>query len=257
MQIEPKYPPLTESHFFEDHRSERPMVEDTVARGSLRIDVARFSGKIDGADITYFPIPITRADLVRGMDRFNIYCSPCHSRLGDGNGLIVMRGMVQPPSYHTPRLREAPVGHFFDVITNGYGAMASYSSRVNVDDRWRIIAYIRALQLSQNATQADVPAEERAQLSPAATTEQPEERPFLPGQTSGQTSVSPAAPPPQSVIGPQEVPSPFSGEFPPAVPFSVIANAPKGNAGPRTTEPNSQPVPVNPPESAIDTGANQ
>jgi len=171
MHIEPKYPPYTESHFFDDHRSERPMVEDTVPRGSLRVDVARFSGKIDGADITYFPIPIARADLERGMDRFNIYCSPCHSRIGDGNGLIVMRGMVQPPSYHTPRLREAPVGHFFDVITNGYGAMLNYAQQIEPRDRWAIVAYIRVLQYSENANINDLPMEARNRLPQAGQAE--------------------------------------------------------------------------------------
>jgi hypothetical protein len=255
MQDEPKYKPLAESHFFTDHRSARPMVEDTVARGDLRVDVARFAGKVNGADITYFPIPIARADLERGLDRYNIYCSPCHSRIGDGDGLIVKRGLRQPPSFHIPRLRTAPVGHFYDVITNGFGAMASYASRISVDDRWRIIAYIRALQLSQNANMANVPPEERTKLSTVANA-QPEERTFMEGQTSGQTSVSPTAPPPQSVLGPHEIPSPFSGEFPPAVPFSDIASAPRGNSTPRNTTPNSQAAPVTPPP-ATDTGVTQ
>jgi len=259
MQDQPKYKPLAQSEFFDDHRSERPMVEDTVPRGYLRIDSAHYSGKVNGADVTAFPIPITHDDLVRGMDRFNIYCSPCHSRIGDGNGLIVKRGLRQPPSYHIPRLRNAPVGHFFDVITNGYGAMASYASRVDVDDRWRIIAYIRALQLSQNATMADVPAEERAHLTTAANeTPEPEKYPYqLPGQISGQTGLSPAAPPPQSVLGPHEMPSPFSGEIPPAVPFSAIANAPRGPGQPRNTAVYGQTAPHEPVQSAIDTGANQ
>lgn len=152
MQDQPRYKPLAETSFFDDARSARPAIEDTVARGQLHLDQARYTGKENGKDIDYFPIQITRADLIRGQQRFNIYCSPCHGRLGDGHGMITSRGFrPQPPSYHDPRLVEAPDGHFFDVMTNGYGAMYSYASRVPVDDRWRITAYIRALQLSQNA----------------------------------------------------------------------------------------------------------
>lgn len=151
MHNQPKYKPFAATTFFDDGRSERPTIDDTVARGQLHLDAARYTGKVDGKDINFFPIQITHADLERGQERFNIYCSPCHGRLGDGHGMIVARGLRQPPSYHDPRLVNAPVGHFFDVMTNGYGAMYSYASRVAVDDRWRIAAYIRALQLSQNA----------------------------------------------------------------------------------------------------------
>jgi len=151
MHVQPRYNPLAETAFFDDARSARPAIEDTVARGQLHLDQARYTGKENGKDIEYFPIQITRADLARGQQRFNIFCSPCHGRLGDGHGMIVSRGLRQPSSYHDARLVEAPAGHFFDVMTNGYGAMYSYASRVPVDDRWRITAYIRALQLSQNA----------------------------------------------------------------------------------------------------------
>lgn len=151
MHNQPRYKPFASTTFFGDGRSERPTIEDTVARGQLHLDQARYTGKINGKDIDYFPIQITRDDLARGQARFNIYCSPCHGRLGNGTGMVVRRGLRQPPSYHDPRLVDAPVGHFFDVMTNGYGAMYSYASRVAVDDRWRIAAYIRALQLSQNA----------------------------------------------------------------------------------------------------------
>ena len=149
---QPRYKPLASTTFFDDGRASRPTIDDTVARGQLRLDPARYTGKENGKDIDYFPIQITRADVARGQERFNIYCSPCHGRLGDGHGMIVSRGLRQPPSYHDDRLRNAPVGHFFDVMTNGYGAMYSYASRVAVDDRWRIVSYIRALQLSQNPT---------------------------------------------------------------------------------------------------------
>ena len=164
MHNQPRYKAFAESAFFSDHRSERPQVEGTVARGYLRIDQARYSGKFNDNDVDAFPFPITRDDLTRGQQRFNIYCSPCHSRLGDGNGLVVQRGFRQPPSYYIDRLRQAPVGHFFDVITNGFGAMASYATRVAPDDRWRIIAYIRALQLSESASINDVPPDQRQNL---------------------------------------------------------------------------------------------
>ncbi len=164
MHDQPRYKPLAGTSFFGDGRSARPAIDDTVARGHLQIDDARYVGKVNGQDVTEFPFAITRADLERGQARFNIYCSPCHSRVGDGNGMVVRRGFHQAASYHTDKLRTAPVGHFFDVITNGFGAMPSYGSRVEADDRWRIAAYIRVLQLSENATLDDVPAAQRAEL---------------------------------------------------------------------------------------------
>ena len=155
MQDQPRYKPLSATNFFGDGRSSRPAIDDTVARGQLHIDSARFTGKVNGKDIDFMPIQITKADVERGQQRFNIYCSPCHGQLGNGHGMIVSRGLRQPPSYLDPRLVDAPIGHFFDVMSNGYGSMYSYASRVAVDDRWRIAAYIRALQMSQNAP-ADV-----------------------------------------------------------------------------------------------------
>jgi hypothetical protein len=134
-------------------------VEGTVARGELRADTYFYTGKIGSTDGDYMPFPVTREVLERGRQRYNIYCSPCHSPLGDGNGFIPSRGFSRrPPSYHIPRLEKAPLGYFFDVMTNGYGIMLDYSSQVSPRDRWAIVAYIRALQLSQNATRADVPA---------------------------------------------------------------------------------------------------
>lgn len=165
MQDEPRYRPLAQSDFFSDHRSARPMVEGTVARGHLRIDEARYTGKIAGEDIDQFPIPITKADIERGQTRFNIYCTPCHGRVGDGNGMVVLRGYRQAASYYTDKLMKAPVGHFFDVITNGFGAMPSYASRIVPDDRWRVIAYIRALQLSESANVNVVPPDQRQNLT--------------------------------------------------------------------------------------------
>ncbi|NDQ58599.1 MAG: cytochrome c [Acidipila sp.] len=168
MQVQPKILPLAESQFFEDGRSARPVVAGTVARGQLRTDELLFTGKSNGADAVQFPFAITRQDLERGRERYNIYCSLCHGASGDGQGMIVQRGFPPPPSYHIDRLRQAPAGHFFDVITNGYGTMFSYASRVNPQDRWRIVAYIRALQLSQNGALADVPVAERQTLAGGA-----------------------------------------------------------------------------------------
>ncbi len=164
MHVQPKYKPLDPSGFFRDGRSERPAVPGVVARGQLRTDELLYTGKIDGVVADTFPFPITRQDLERGKERYNIYCSPCHDYTGSGQGMIVQRAFQRPPSYHIDRLRQAPAGHFFAVMTSGYGAMYSYASRVSPEDRWRIAAYIRALQLSQNATLSDVPESERGRL---------------------------------------------------------------------------------------------
>ncbi|MGA7219821.1 MAG: cytochrome c [Candidatus Sulfotelmatobacter sp.] len=159
MHVQPKQNPYTRSDFFADQRSERPPVEGTVARGQLHADTYFYTGRIDNNPGDYMPFPVTKAVLERGRERYNIYCSPCHSELGDGNGFIPSRGFSrQPPSYHIPRLEKAPLGYFYDVITNGFGIMSDYSAQIAPEDRWNIVAYIRALQLSQNATQADVPA---------------------------------------------------------------------------------------------------
>jgi hypothetical protein len=165
MHIQPKYLPYDPTNFFGDGRSERPPVPGTVARGQLRLDELLFTGKVNGMVANKFPFLITRADLQRGRERFNIYCTPCHDYTGSGDGMIVQRGFPHPPSYHIDRLRNAPVGHFYDVITNGFGSMYSYAARVEPTDRWRIAAYIRALQLSQHATLQDVPEAEREKLT--------------------------------------------------------------------------------------------
>ena len=164
MHTQPKYKPLEQSSFFDDGRSARPVVPGTVTRGHLRIDEHLYTGRISGELADTFPFPITRQDLERGRERYNIYCSPCHDYGGSGHGMIVQRGFPPPPSYHIDRLRQAPVGHFFEVMTKGYGTMFSYADRVSPEDRWRIVTYIRALQLSQGATINDVPPEERQQL---------------------------------------------------------------------------------------------
>jgi len=164
MHDQPKYVPLRESSFFGDARSARPVLAGTVARGQLRDDPLLYTGKVNGADATVFPFPVTDRVMARGQERFNIYCSPCHGRTGQGDGMIVQRGYRRPPSYHQDRLREAPVGHFFDVMTNGFGAMPDYSTQNKAEDRWAIAAYIRALQVSQHSTIGDVPPAQRGAL---------------------------------------------------------------------------------------------
>lgn len=165
MYHQPKYEPLEESEFFQDQRSARPLADHTVARGYLETDQALYAGTNgDGSPVETFPFEITGAVLERGRERYDIYCAPCHSRLGNGQGMIVQRGFKSPASFHIERLREAPVGYYYDVITNGFGAMYSYASRINPEDRWAIIAYIRVLQLSQNGSLEDVPAAERDKL---------------------------------------------------------------------------------------------
>jgi mono/diheme cytochrome c family protein len=158
MQVQPKQNPLSRSDFFADQRSERPPVEGTVARGQLHEDTYFYTGKSGSVPGNYMPFPVTKEVLARGRERYNIYCAPCHSLVGDGNGFIPSRGFARkPPSYHIERLQKAPLGYFYDVMTNGFGIMPDYASQVSPQDRWKIVAYIRALQLSQNATRADVP----------------------------------------------------------------------------------------------------
>jgi len=165
MHDQPKYIPLRPSNFFADGRSARPLSEGTVARGHLNDDTAFFTGKgPDGKDVNEFPFPVTKEVILRGQQRFNVYCTPCHGRLGNGEGMVVKRGYRHPPTYHMDRLRQAPQGHFFDVITNGFGAMPDYAAQIPPADRWAIVAYIRALQLSQQASINDVPADARGQL---------------------------------------------------------------------------------------------
>ncbi len=164
MANQPKYKPYAPSTFFEDGRSARPLVEGTIARGHLRLDEQMYTGKIAGQLADTVPFPVTRALLERGQERYNIYCTPCHDHVGHGQGMVVRRGFRRPPSFHIDRLREAPIGHFFDVMTNGFGAMPDYAAQVTPRDRWTIAAYVRALQLSQHATLADVPSAMRPQL---------------------------------------------------------------------------------------------
>jgi mono/diheme cytochrome c family protein len=160
MGNQPKNKPLSPSDFFADGRSERAPVENTVARGALDNDelvVAKESNN--------FPVPVNAALLERGEDRYKIFCTPCHGLQGDGNGMVAMRGMKHPPSYHIDRLRQSPNGYYYDVITNGFGQMYSYSAQIPPRDRWAIIAYLRALQLSRNAHVAELPADVREKLN--------------------------------------------------------------------------------------------
>lgn len=161
MSEQPQYDPLEGSAFFANGMSARPAIEGTVARGQLNEDAFFTSGKVGTAYATSYPFEITPAVMKRGRERYDIYCSMCHGRTGTGNGMIVQRGFRRPTSLHDPRLLAEQPGYFFDVITNGFGSMPAYSSLIAPADRWAIAAYLRALQLSQNATIDDVPASER------------------------------------------------------------------------------------------------
>jgi cytochrome c553 len=190
MWIQPRASALQESDFFPDGQASRPLVANTVARGNLREDDAYYTGVVKDKLVKEMPFPVTKEVLLRGQERFNIFCSPCHGQLGDGKGMIAQRGLSlrkKPASYHTKRLREIPIGHFYDVITNGSGVMYSYAARVEPDDRWRIAAYVRALQLSQNATASDVPPEILQQLSQPGqeTVPEPGHEPKVEGAEGG------------------------------------------------------------------------
>ena len=170
MADQARYDPLEPSDFFEDGMSARPRVPGTVARGEISGNPFFDTGKINGQLSDGYPMAVTLDVINRGHERYDIYCAQCHGRVGDGNGMIPARGYRRPPSFHTETLRNAPSGHFFDVMTNGFGAMPPYKNHVPPADRWAIAAYIKALQLSHRATITDVPVTERAKLTapPAA-----------------------------------------------------------------------------------------
>jgi mono/diheme cytochrome c family protein len=201
MQDQPRYKAYKESNFFSDNRASRDLPDGTVARGQLRDNKALYTGKIANPnpnapvttttdasgntlvasfpnDIDEFPVPVTKELVERGQNRFNIYCIVCHGPLGNGDGMIVRRGFPKPPTYHDDRLRNAPVGHFFDVMTNGWGKMPSYAAQVDPADRWAIIAYIRALQISQNP-------EENAKMRANANANTPASAPLPNANTHG------------------------------------------------------------------------
>jgi mono/diheme cytochrome c family protein len=167
MHDAPRYDPLEASSVLAGGASAQPLVDGTVARGQLNADTLLHTGMLNGEPSAVFPFAITAEDLDRGEERYTIYCAPCHDGSGTGNGMVVQRGHKQAASYHIDRLRQMPVGYFFDVMTNGFGAMADYKAQVTVEDRWRIAAYIRALQLAYNATTDDVPADARQALDSA------------------------------------------------------------------------------------------
>jgi mono/diheme cytochrome c family protein len=170
MADQPRYEPLVASDFFPDGMASRPLVEGTIARGQLPEDRALETGKgADGEFLAELPVPLDDRLLRRGQERFNIFCSVCHGRTGEGNGMIVQRGFRRPPTYHSDRLRGMPVGYFYDVITHGFGAMPSYRKQVPLADRWAIVAYVRALQVSRHAPAAELSEAERARLLPAPT----------------------------------------------------------------------------------------
>ena len=168
MQDHPKFIPLRPSGFFQDGRSERPLIEGTVARGHLDDDTALYAGMgPDGKPVDTFPFPVTQEVMQQGQQRFDIYCAPCHDRTGRGDGMIVRRGYKHPPSYYSDQVRQLSNGFIFDVISRGFGAMPDYAAQIPARDRWAIVAYIRALQFSESATLDDVPAAERSKLEAA------------------------------------------------------------------------------------------
>jgi mono/diheme cytochrome c family protein len=188
MANQPRYDPYESSDFFTDGMASRPRIAGTVARGELSVDPFLETGKIGNAFADGFPMSVDRQLVDRGQERFDIYCQQCHGRVGDGNGMIPARGLRRPPSFHTDRLRAATTGHYFDVITNGLGAMPPYRTMIPARDRWAIIAYVRALQLSQNATVADVPPDQRVILSEAKDPRHPGNASPSPGRTTPTTT---------------------------------------------------------------------
>lgn len=167
MHDQPRVKPMARSDFFDDKRAARPLVDGTVARGQLRDDDHLYTGRIGKELATTYPFPVTADVLKRGQQRYTIYCTPCHGQLGNGEGMVVQRGFKRPTSFHIDRLRNAAPGYYFDVMTNGFGAMSDYASQVPVNDRWAIAAYIRALQISQSAPLQDVPEAKRGELQPS------------------------------------------------------------------------------------------
>jgi len=164
MKDQPRVDPYEPAPFFADERSALLPVEDTVPYGMARTDEALYTGQVDGGYVEVYPFPITKEGLEYGRQRYDIYCAPCHGFTGEGDGMVVQRGFRQPPSFHQDRLREAPPGYFYYAITNGFGTMPSYANRIPVRDRWLIIAYIKALQLSQYAPVSELPQEDVAKL---------------------------------------------------------------------------------------------
>ena len=164
MHDQPRFKPYAKSDFYADQRSARPLVDGTIPRGPRNQDTMLVTGKVDGAPAAVVPVEITKAVMDRGHQRYDIFCAPCHSRTGLGDGMIVRRGYRKPPTFHQDRLRQAAPGYLFDVITRGFGAMPDYAAQIPVKDRWAIVAYLRALQRSQQAKVSEIPAAERTRL---------------------------------------------------------------------------------------------
>jgi len=165
MQDAPRSKTLAKSAFFKDHRASRPLIAGTIARGGLEEDKLLYAGRDGDALSETFPFPVTAGVLARGRERFDVYCAPCHSRTGEGNGMIVQRGFKRPPSYHEDRLRGMAPGYFVSVMVNGFATMPSYALQVAAEDRWAIAAYIKALQLSRHASVSDLTPDERTRLA--------------------------------------------------------------------------------------------
>ena len=157
MRDQARYKPLAPSVFFDNGQASRPLIEHTIARGELRLDTHLYEGRIDGEYAESFPMPLTQDLLDRGQQRYGIYCTPCHDKVGTGNGMVVQRGLTRPPSFHDLTLRNKPAGYYFEVISKGFGRMQDYAAQIHPDDRWAIVAYIRALQLSQGAEFSALP----------------------------------------------------------------------------------------------------
>lgn len=231
MQNQPKFIPQRGTDFYTDGRSARPQVENTVARGQLRQDTYYYTGLVDGKEGNAMPFPVTLQVLERGQERYNIYCTPCHSRVGNGVGMIVQRGYSKAGNFHTARLQAAPLGHFFSVMTHGYGSMPDYSAQIQPQDRWAIVAYIRALQLSQNAKPADeAPGAQVESLSNLA------EQQGLPANFGAEWTLPPTVAPgtpdgglfklPENLIGRPGSPMPNQGPTAPAPAASGAKQAP-------------------------------
>jgi mono/diheme cytochrome c family protein len=239
MWVQPRVKPYDSNDFFANGQGLRPLVAHTVDRNHFWTDSARYTGYVGNKMVDTFPIKIEKADILRGQERFNIFCSPCHGELGNGQGMIAQRGLAlrrQPGNYHTDRLRKMPIGHFYDVITNGYGVMYSYAARVEPDDRWRIAAYIRVLQRSQNARPTDLPADLPADVRHNLETGAPATQPTVAPGTGNGPTVQPGAEPganQEPGAKPGEIGNPPSNR--PSDTSPVHTGAPAGQATPPQT----------------------
>jgi mono/diheme cytochrome c family protein len=240
MQNQNKMRPYRESTFYPDGASARPLPAHTVPRGDLRADEAYYSGIRGGKPVADIPFPVTRDVLLRGKQRYDIFCSPCHGRVGDGLGMIVTRGYKQPPSFHSEQLRSAQVGWFFSVMTQGFGVMPSYAAQVPVADRWAIAAYIRALQYSQSARLSELPPANQQAIagdlaSSAASAASPAPGPAAPASPPGSAIPPMPAPPSGTAPSPASPPS-ANPPVPPAAGPSGSAPPPPAPSGSHTSE---------------------